>query len=46
MESLGILAVLEAKPGKEAEVEEFLKSALRVLAKPPAIEHPEILAAK
>jgi quinol monooxygenase YgiN len=28
MENLGILAVLEAKPGKEAEVEQFLKSAL------------------
>jgi quinol monooxygenase YgiN len=28
MEKLGILAVLEAKPGKEREVELFLKSAL------------------
>jgi quinol monooxygenase YgiN len=28
MEKLGILAVLEAKPGKEREVESFLKSAL------------------
>jgi quinol monooxygenase YgiN len=28
MEKLGILAVLEAKPGKEREVENFLKSAL------------------
>jgi quinol monooxygenase YgiN len=28
MEKLGILAVLEAKPGKEQEVEQFLKSAL------------------
>ena len=28
MEKLGILAVLEAKPGKELEVENFLKSAL------------------
>ena len=28
METLGLLAVLEAKPGKEAEVEAFLKSAL------------------
>jgi hypothetical protein len=28
MEKLGILAVLEAKPGKEHEVENFLKSAL------------------
>jgi quinol monooxygenase YgiN len=28
MEKLGILAVLEAKPGKEQEVENFLKSAL------------------
>lgn len=97
MESLAILAILEAKPGKEAEVEQFLKSALplaqreaqtvrwyalklgpskfgifdtfadqtgrdahlsgdiakalfakadELLAKPPAIEQPEILAAK
>ena len=28
MEALGILAVLEAKPGKTADVEAFLKSAL------------------
>lgn len=28
MEKLGILAVLEAKPGKERDVENFLKSAL------------------
>ena len=28
MEKVGILAVLEAKPGKESEVEQFLKSAL------------------
>ena len=28
MEKLGVLAVLEAKPGKEREVENFLKSAL------------------
>jgi quinol monooxygenase YgiN len=28
MEKLGILAVLVAKPGKEREVEDFLKSAL------------------
>jgi len=28
MEKVGILAVLEAKPGKEREVEQFLKSAL------------------
>lgn len=28
MEKLGILATLEAKPGKEQEVENFLKSAL------------------
>jgi quinol monooxygenase YgiN len=28
METLGILAVLEAKPGKEKDVETFLKSAL------------------
>lgn len=28
MERLAILALLEAKPGKEAEVEAFLKSAL------------------
>jgi quinol monooxygenase YgiN len=27
MEELGILALLQAKPGKEAAVEEFLKSA-------------------
>ena len=27
MEKLGILALLQAKPGKEATVEEFLKSA-------------------
>ena len=27
MEKLGILALLQAKPGKEAAVEEFLKSA-------------------
>lgn len=97
MESLGILALLEAKPGKESELEQFLKSALplaqresqtvswyalrlgpskfgifdtfadqkgreahlsgdiakalfakadELLAKPPAIEQPEILAAK
>jgi hypothetical protein len=32
MEQLGILAVLEAKAGKEKEVEQFLKSA----AMPPA----------
>ncbi|MEO7083860.1 MAG: antibiotic biosynthesis monooxygenase [Gemmatimonadaceae bacterium] len=97
METLAILAVLEAKPGKEQEVEAFLKSALpmaqaeagtvawyalkmgpskfgifdtfadqkgrdahlsgdiakalfakaeELFAKPPAIEQPEILAAK
>jgi len=97
MEKLGILAVLEAKPGKEQEVERFLKSALpmaegeretvswyalklgpskfgifdtfadqrgrdahlagdiakalfaraeELFAKPPAIDQPEILAAK
>lgn len=97
MEQLAILAVLEAKPGKEQEVEAFLKSALplaqaepgtvrwyalklgpskfgifdtfadqkgrdahlagdiakalfakaeELLAKPPAIEQPEILAVK
>jgi quinol monooxygenase YgiN len=28
METVGILAVLEAKPGKEKDVEAFLKSAL------------------
>jgi quinol monooxygenase YgiN len=28
MEKLGVLAVLDAKPGKEQEVERFLKSAL------------------
>ena len=28
MEALAILAVVEAKPGKEKEVEDFLKSAL------------------
>lgn len=28
MDKFAILAVLEAKPGKESEVEEFLKSAL------------------
>ena len=27
MEKLALLAILQAKPGKEAEVEEFLKSA-------------------
>ncbi|HKW11295.1 MAG TPA: antibiotic biosynthesis monooxygenase [Gemmatimonadaceae bacterium] len=97
MEKLGILAVLQAKPGKEQEVERFLKSALpmaeaeretvswyalklgpskfgifdtfadqrgrdahlagdiakalfaraeELFAKPPAIDQPEILAAK
>ena len=97
MDTLAILAVLEAKPGKEQEVEAFLKSALplaqaeagtttwyalkmgpstfgifdtfanqagrdahlggpiakalfakaaELLAKPPAIEQPEILAVK
>lgn len=97
MEKLGILAVLEAKPGKEREVENFLKAALpmaegerqtvswyalklgpttfgifdtfadesgrdahlsgdiakalfarahELLAKPPAIDQPEIIAAK
>ena len=97
MEQLGILAVLEAKPGKEKEVEQFLKSAAtladqeqqtvswyaiklgpskfgifdtfadqkgrdahlkgeiakalfaradELLAKPPAIEQPEIIAVK
>ena len=32
----GILATLKAKPGKEAEVEEFLKSALPLANQEPA----------
>ncbi len=36
MEQLAILAVLEAKPGKEREVETFLKSALPMAQAEPA----------
>jgi quinol monooxygenase YgiN len=36
MERLAILAVLEAKPGKEKEVEAFLKSALPLAQAEPA----------
>ena len=35
MEKLAILAQLEAKPGKEGEVEEFLKSALALAQAEP-----------
>ena len=36
MDKLALWAMLEAKPGKEAEVEEFLKSALALVEKEPA----------
>jgi hypothetical protein len=33
--SLGLLARVEAKPGKEAEVESFLRSALSIVEEEP-----------
>ena len=36
MEKVGLLVRLEAKPGKEAEVESFLKSGLAVVQEEPA----------
>ena len=36
MEKLGLLATLEARPGKEAEVEAFLKSAQPLVLEEPA----------
>jgi len=36
MDKFAILALLEAKPGKEQEVEEFLKSAKPLAAQEPA----------
>jgi quinol monooxygenase YgiN len=35
MDKLAVLAILEAKPGKEAEVEAFLKSALSLVEDEP-----------
>ena len=35
MEKLGILALLEAKPGKEQEVADFLKSAQQLVLQEP-----------
>ncbi len=35
MVKVGLLVRLEAKPGKEAEVEEFLKSGLAIVAEEP-----------
>ena len=54
MDKLAILAVLEARPGKEQEVEEFLKSALPMAVAETGttswyalkFEQPEIVAAK
>ena len=36
MDTLGLLVRLEAKPGKEAEVESFLKSGLAIVEEEPA----------
>ena len=40
MEQFAILAMLEAKPGKEPDVEEFLKKAIEMVrAKVPGAHH-------
>lgn len=44
MVKLALFVRLEAKPGKEKDVETFLKGGL--LAKPPVIEKADVLASK
>jgi hypothetical protein len=46
MVTLSVFVHMKAKPGKEKEVEQFLKSGLAIFSEAPTVSKPEVLAAK
>ena len=46
MVTLSVFVHMKAKPGREKEVEEFLKGGLAIVSEAPTVGKPDVLAAK